>query len=221
MSHLFADLQHELSRTISAARLVRTPLPLCPAISLYLISADYPTGPLDDNELKAILNDPAYWAFCWASGQVLAAHIFDHPERVRDLTVLDFGTGSGVVAIAAAMAGARQVIACDIDPKALAATRANAELNQVTLELLDDINRLNQPVDLIIAADVLYDRDNIPWLDQLPGLAPQILIADSRFKQVEPHGYSVIDRVTATTVPDLDELKEFSQVKIYSSLPRV
>ena len=120
-----------------------------------------------------------------------------------------------MVAVAAAKAGAARVIACDIDPLALDACRANAELNKVEIHLLDDIDRLAEPVDMIIAADVLYDRDNISWLDRLPALAPHVIVADSRFKQVELHGYDVIDRVTATTIPDLDEMKEFNHVKIY------
>lgn len=210
-------IQANLATTISAARLAATSLPLCPAISLYLITADYPRHPLADEEVKAILREPAYWAFCWASGQVLGRHIIANPALVAGRTVLDFGSGSGVVAIAAALAGASRVIACDIDPMALDAIKANACLNGVNLETLADIDQLTEPVDLVIAADVLYDRDNIPWLDVLPNFAERVIIADSRFKHVELHGYDIIDRVTATTVPDLDELKEFSQVKVYQS----
>ncbi len=210
-------IQANLAITISAARLAATSLPLCPAISLYLITADYPRHPLADEEVKAILREPAYWAFCWASGQVLGRHIIANPALVAGRTVLDFGSGSGVVAIAAALAGASRVIACDIDPMALDAIKANACLNGVNLETLADIDQLTEPVDLVIAADVLYDRDNIPWLDVLPNFAERVIIADSRFKHVELHGYDIIDRVTATTVPDLDELKEFSQVKVYQS----
>ncbi|MCB1646775.1 MAG: 50S ribosomal protein L11 methyltransferase [Pseudomonadales bacterium] len=210
-----ALVQTNLNRTISNARIEPVALPLCPSVSLYLISEDYPRGKLEHDEMIAILNDPAYWAFCWASGQVLARYIISHPDTFKGRTVLDFGAGSGVVAVAAAKAGAARVIACDIDPLALDACRANAELNKVEIHLLDDIDRLAEPVDMIIAADVLYDRDNISWLDRLPALAPHVIVADSRFKQVELHGYDVIDRVTATTIPDLDEMKEFNHVKIY------
>lgn len=217
-TNLAARIQANLSGTVSAGKLVVTPLPLCPAVRLYLISADYPRGRLDETELQAILRDPAYWAFCWASGQVLARYILDYPDQFSGKTVLDFGTGSGVVAIAAALAGASRVIACDIDPMALDASRANAELNGVELELLDDVNKLAGPVDIVIAADVLYDRDNIPWLDRLPAFGDEVLIADSRFKQVELHGYRIVERITATTVPDLDELQEFSRVKLYRAV---
>jgi predicted nicotinamide N-methyase len=208
-------IQQNLSATVSSAQIARTPLPLVPEISLYLISEDYPRGRLPEDEMLAILNAPAYWAFCWASGQVLARYLLDHPDLVSHRSVVDFGCGSGVVGIAAAMAGASRVIACDIDPQALDATVANADLNGVTLELTDDVTGINGIHDLAIAADVLYDRENMPWLEKLRSLARDVLIADSRIKDLEVHGYDVLDRVTATTVPDLDEAKEFSDVRVY------
>src|SRR6266581_1789142 len=69
---------------------------------------------------------PPYWAFAWAGGQALARFLLDHPERVAGRAVLDFGAGSGLVAIAAAKAGAASVTAADIDPFAAAAIAANA-----------------------------------------------------------------------------------------------
>ena len=150
--------------TIDSSRLVKTTLPLCPQIELYLIAADYPQGRLDQAEMLAILDSPAYWAFCWASGQVLAAYILAHPYEFKEQTILDFGCGSGVVAIAAAMSGARRVIACDIDPMALDAARTNAELNQVDIEYLANVDDLDVEIDTVIAADVLYDRDNMSFL---------------------------------------------------------
>ncbi|HKI73458.1 MAG TPA: methyltransferase type 12, partial [Pseudomonadales bacterium] len=91
-------IDKNLHRTVKDARLVTTPLPLVPEISLYLLSEDYPRGQLEHDEMMAIMNQPAYWAFCWASGQVLARYILDHAQRFREKTVLDLGTGSGVVA---------------------------------------------------------------------------------------------------------------------------
>jgi len=211
-------LEGNLRKTISNGELLETSLPLCPAISLYLLSADYPKGKLEQDEMLAIINSPAYWAFCWASGQVLGKHILDHASYYRGKRILDFGSGSGVVAIAAAMVGASNVIDCDIDPHALAACTANAGLNNISISLLDDIENLNEPLDLIIAADVLYDQDNMPMLDSLPDLADRVVIADSRVKNIEIHGYEMIGHTSATTIPDLDEYHEFNDVKIYHSL---
>lgn len=204
-----------LRETISSGDIRPTTLPLAPEISLYLLGDDYPRGQLPHDEMIAVMNDPAYWAFCWASGQVLARYLLDHPETVEGKTVLDFGSGSGVVAVAAGLAGARRVIACDIDARALEACTANAALNRVEVELLDNIDHLHGPVDISIAADVLYDRDNMSWLTRLPQLANEVLVADSRVKNLPVHGYRQIGRQTATTIPDLDELEEFNDVRLY------
>jgi len=185
---------------------------------LYLLSEDYPKGRLDHDDMMAIINEPAYWAFCWASGQVLARHILAHRQTFVGKSVLDFGAGSGVVAIAAKLAGAQRVIACDIDPHALDACAGNAKLNHVDIELLADIDALSGHVDIIIAADVLYDRENFSWIDELKDIAHDIIIADSRVKSDLLKGYKIIDRITASTVPDLDEFKEFSDVRIYRSV---
>lgn len=195
-------------------RLVATHPPGVPEVRLYLLSDDYPRGRLDQDEMMAIMDNPAYWAFCWASGQVMARYVLDNPSQFVGKTVLDLGAGSGVVAIAAALAGAT-TIACDTDPAALAATSANASANAVRVRLLDDLNKLDARIDVVLAADILYDRDNMPLLARLPTLANEVVIADSRVKRDQLEGYSLISRMVATTVPDLDELREYNNVRIY------
>ena len=211
-------IDDNLSATIRHAELVQTALPLCPKVSLFLLSEDYPKGRMPDDEMLRILDAPAYWAFCWASGQVMARYLTQNPEIVKGKSVLDFGSGSGVVAIAACLAGADHVIACDNDPMSQSAIKANACLNNVEIQQLDDINKLDNSVDMVVAADVLYDRDNFPLLTLLPDLGDEILIADSRIKRFELQGYEILDRVTTTTIPDLDELKEYSDVKVYRAI---
>jgi predicted nicotinamide N-methyase len=213
----FDQLEACLQQTISSASLAPRSLPLCPDVSLYVLTDDFPRGPLPHDEMLKVLNEPAYWAFCWASGQVLAQHLIENRDLFQAKSVLDFGAGSGVVGIAAALAGAKRVICCDIDPAALLACKANAELNQVTIELLDDIDKLDGEVDWLIAADVLYDRANFPWISKLPERARQVLIADSRVKKDKLEGYAVVGRTEATTIPDLDEFKEFNDVRIYQT----
>ena len=209
-------LTKNLNQTITTGSLAVTPLPLSPEISLYLISADYPKGRLPDEEMHAIIDKPAYWAFCWASGQVLAAHLVAHPEICRNKTVLDLGAGSGVVAIAAAISGATSVIACDLDKHALEACIVNGKANQVELDTLEDLELCVDKVDLLIAADVLYDRENIPWLERLGRYADEVLIADSRIRDDSVfNGFEKIGDISTTTIPDLDELKEFGDVTIY------
>ena len=212
---MHTQLTHNLRTTLSTGTIAVTRLPLVPEISLYQIGPDNPRGRLSHEEMIAIMNAPSYWAFCWASGQILARYLLDHPEAVRGKSVVDFGSGSGVVGIAAALSGASAVTACDLDAHALAACVANAELNGVNLSLLDDIEKLGSPTDVAIAADVLYDREKLPWLTRLPALAAHTLIADSRMRNLELHGYAPVFRATATTVPHLDESREFNDVRVY------
>lgn len=130
-------------------------------------------------------------------------------------TVLDFGSGSGVVAVASALAGAARSIACDIDPAALDAAAANARLNNVEVELCDDWSERPDGLDLITAADVLYDPENRPLLSAFEAAAPQVLLADSRVKDLGHSGYLQQAVIEARTWPDLNEFEEFNKVRIY------
>lgn len=109
-------LNAHLRKTLRRGRVAVTRPAGCPELALYLFDPAVLDGPLSHDEAQAVVAEPAYWSFCWASGQVLARWLLRHPERVAGQTVLDFGTGSGVVAVAAAKAGAARVIACDLDP---------------------------------------------------------------------------------------------------------
>ncbi len=199
------------------ARISQQALPQCPEISLWLVDPLPMQRPFSQDEILAIQAYPAYWAFCWASGQVLAKHILDNPELVKGKRVMDFGAGSGVVAIAAIMAGAKQVIACDIDPDALLSCIENAKLNQVEFELHGDLFEFDQEIDLLIAADVLYDKANLPLLEIFLQKAPEVLVADSRVKNFNFPPYQAIGQIESFTVPDLDELDEFRRVNLYKA----
>ena len=85
--------------------------------------------------------------------QALARYLLDHPEAVRARRVLDFASGSGLVAIAAAIPGAAEVHACDIDRFAIAAIRINAAANRsawlpsktdLVWDARDAVNRLRR-----------------------------------------------------------------------------
>jgi len=208
-------LQQHLHQILPSAHLEVATLPDVPAIRLWLLNGDYPQQDLTQSEMQQVMNNPLYWIFCWASGQVLARFLLDQPQWVAGKRVLDFGCGSGVVAIAAALAGAAQVIACDIDPLALQATQRNALLNGVSLTLTDDYFAITGEVDLIIVADVLYDKDNFPWLQRFVERAERVLIADSRVKNFAHPPYRKIECRDSCTLPDLDESAEFRDVSIY------
>jgi predicted nicotinamide N-methyase len=210
-----AVLQRALENILPGARLQATPLPALPALRLQLLGADFPQAGLSPEAMLRVMDNPLYWTFCWASGQVLAGFLTAQPAWVRGRRVLDFGCGSGVAGIAAARAGAAEVIACDCDPLALAATRVNAALNGVELTLCDDFDRVDGELDLIIVADVLYDRANFAWLDRFVARAGQVLVADSRVRDFAHRSYRLIGRQQAGTVPDLDESPEYRDVRIY------
>ena len=166
---------------------------------------------------RRIWNETPYWIFCWASGLAMAQWLLAEPHHVKDKVVLDFGAGSGVVAIAAKMAGAKRVICCDIDAVSLDACRAYAELNNVELEYLDDLYQSEQ-VDILLAADVLYDQCNRFFLDEFLRFAPEVWVADSRVKNFSHPQYIKLDERSATTWPDLDESLEFRNVSFYRTL---
>ncbi|MCH8506309.1 MAG: 50S ribosomal protein L11 methyltransferase, partial [Ectothiorhodospiraceae bacterium] len=170
---------------------------------------------LGAEEIQAAMDYPAYWAFCWASGQVQARNVLDHPELVRGRTVLDFGCGSGVAGIAAALAGAARVIACDLDPDALVAARENARLNGVELQMVSDFWQGGAEAELILAADILYDRANMDWPSRFLRHAEAALLADSRIRNFREPGYRKVASRLGCTWPDLDEMDEFRKVNIY------
>ena len=220
--HTNAALAAQLQTILPGAEATAQPMPLTPAIRLFLLAPDFHHHPYSAEESQRIMAEPPYWSFCWASGQVLAKYILDHPETVAGKRVVDFGSGSGIVAIAALLAGAETAVACDIDPQALIAARENGYMNSVELALaasLDEVGDETDEVDLILAADVLYDLDNRPLLGDFIQRAPTVLVADSRAKQIDqlPYGQTYRYQATghATTLPDYGEFDEFKEVKIY------
>lgn len=109
--------------------------PLVPEIKLHLAEESLPIWQKTEEELGAMNVPPPYWAFAWAGGQALARYIHDNPELVRGSRVLDLGSGSGLTAIAAKLAGATSVLAADIDTMALAAVTLNAQANAVEIDV--------------------------------------------------------------------------------------
>ncbi len=207
-------LQQSLSQLLGDARLVATALPGT-ELKLWLIDADNMDRAFSPDETRRILEEPPYWSFCWASGLALARFLAEHPHWVAGKRVLDFGAGSGVAGIAAVRAGAAEVVACDLDPQALAACRANAELNDVQLGYSADFFAETDRFDLILVADVLYDRANLPLLDQFLSRGRQALVADSRVRDFRHVAYQRLAMLHAHTLPDLAEPHEFRDVSLY------
>lgn len=209
-----AELLDPLRALLGDARLAATRLPQTD-LRLWLLDAENMDRAFDAEETRRILDAPPYWCFCWASGLALARWLAERPERVRGQRVLDFGAGSGVAGIAAAQAGAAEVVACDLDPQALAACRANAALNGVELGYSADFFAEAERFDLILAADVLYDRANLPLLDAFLSRGREALVADSRVRDFRHPRYRRLAVLDACTWPDLAEPDEFRRVSLY------
>ncbi|MFN3364275.1 MAG: class I SAM-dependent methyltransferase [Allorhizobium sp.] len=134
--------------------------PHVPEIRLHLASEVHDLWLKTEEDLEAIGLPPPFWAFAWAGGQGLARFVLDHPETVRGKRVLDFASGSGMVAIAAAKAGAAEVLAADIDPWARSAVRLNAALNDVSVDFTtEDLIGRSVDFEVILAGDVFYESD--------------------------------------------------------------
>lgn len=214
MPHPPAELLAPLHALLGDAQLSPATLPGSD-IRLWLIDAANMDRAFSPEETRRILEEPPYWCFCWASGLALARWLAERPEWVRGKRVLDFGAGSGVAAIAAARAGAAEVVACDLDPQALAACRANATLNGVALGYSADFFAEADRFDLILVADVLYDRANLPLLDAFLSRGREALVADSRVRDFQHPLYRRLAVLEACTWPDLAEPHEFRTVSLY------
>ncbi len=174
--------------SLDRAAFIRThtrlmPVPHAPEIALHLADEATALWQKTEDELGEIGLPPPFWAFAWAGGQALARYVLDHPEIVRGKTVLDVATGSGLVAIAAARAGARAVTAVDIDAFCAVAVGLNAAANgvDVTAETRDPVGS-EGGFDVILAGDICYQRDMteamMDWLKPLAASGTTVLIGD-------------------------------------------
>jgi predicted nicotinamide N-methyase len=150
-----ADVEHYLA--VAASTTLRS-TPLIPEISLYCAENAYDVWAFTaDGDESAPM---PFWSFPWAGGQALARYVLDHPELVAGRRVLDLAAGSGLVAIAAARAGAREVMANDVDSYAAAAQELNAKANGVRLTVVQaDLLDGDTDADVVLAGDICYERE--------------------------------------------------------------
>lgn len=173
---------------LDRAHFIRThtqvlPVPHAPEISLYLADEATALWQKTEDELGEIGLPPPFWAFAWAGGQALARYILDRPDLVAGKSVLDFASGSGLVAIAAAKAGANIVEACDIDAFSAEAMALNAEENNVDITIFcGNLIGMDRGWDVVLAGDVSYERDMAlrvtDWLAAMAARGATVLIGD-------------------------------------------
>jgi len=157
---------------------------------------------------------PPFWAFAWAGGQALARYALDNSALVAGKRVLDFASGSGLVAIAAALSGAAKTEASDIDEFAAAAIAANAAENGASVHIwLENLIGADEGWDVVLAGDVSYEKDMAgavtEWLAALARRGATVLIGDPR------RTYLALDRLESVAeyrVPVTRELED-SEIK--------
>jgi len=168
--------------------------PLAPEMRLHLADEAVELWTKTEAQLQASGLPPPFWAFAWAGGQALAGWIGDHPGHIAGRRALDFASGSGIVAIAAALAGAAKVEASEIDPFAQAAIALNAAANGVSVDVLaEDVIGQDRGWDVVLAGDVAYERDMaaaaFAWLEGLARRGALVLVGDPR------RSYLALDRL--------------------------
>ena len=159
------------------------PVPNAPEIRLHLADEATELWQRTEDELGRIGLPPPFWAFAWAGGQALARYILGRPELVAGRLVLDVASGSGLVAIAAALAGAARVEAADIDGFAAVAAELNAAVNGVVLHpRCEDVVETDEGWEVVLAGDIFYEQGIAArmeaWLRQLQARGATVLIGD-------------------------------------------
>ena len=186
------------------------PVPFLPELVLH--QADEPIALWEKTEESGTPQPPPFWAFAWAGGQALARHLLDHPGLVRGRSLLDLATGSGLVAIAAALAGADPVTANDIDPLSLAASTANAEANEVQLRTVsaDLLDETTAPYEVVVAGDVFYSRDMagrvLPYLRRAALGGALVLVGDPGRAYLPDSGMVRVDEYDVPVVEELESV---------------
>jgi predicted nicotinamide N-methyase len=205
-------MRNEPSRTrefvVANTRLLAPPL--TPEIRLRLADEAVPIWKKTEEELGAMGLPPPFWAFAWAGGQALARYALDNPALLRGKHTLDFASGSGLVAIAAAKAGAARIEASDIDAFAIAAIAVNAAENGVAVAArLESLVGADEGWDVVLAGDIAYEKDfagaAIDWLASLARRGTMVLIGDPR------RSYLPLDRLDCVieySVPVTRELED-------------
>jgi predicted nicotinamide N-methyase len=167
---------------LAHTRLAATPF--LPEIRLHVATDAFALWEETERQLGGSVAAPPFWAFPWAGGQALARYVLDHPELVAGRRVLDLASGSGLVAIAAALAGADRVTANEIDGYALAAIALNASANRVDVEVRagDLLDGDHGDAEVVLAGDVFYNRDFaqrvLGFLDRARVAGAEVLVGD-------------------------------------------
>ena len=187
--------------------------PHTPELVLHLADEITPIWKMTEEALAEIGLPPPFWAFAWAGGQALARYILDAPHIVAGRQVVDFASGSGIVAIAALKAGAAQVLAADIDGYCAQAIALNTAANGVACDFTDT-NLLDAPppaVDLILAGDICYEKplaeQVMAWLATAKAQGATVLIGDPGRSYFPKAGLTRLAEYQVQTTRELEDME--------------
>jgi len=188
--------------------------PHTPELVLRLADEVTPLWRMTEEALTEIGLPPPFWAFAWAGGQALARYVLDNPQLVASKAVVDFASGSGIVALAAAKAGAARVLAADIDPFCAAAVALNAEANGVAVEFTDT-DLLDAPppawAQVILAGDICYEQPLaervMAWLGAARAAGADALIGDPGRSYFPRQGLVKLAEYQVPTTRELEDME--------------
>jgi predicted nicotinamide N-methyase len=197
--------------------------PLVPDIVLHLAVEVVPLWQMTERELEESGLPPPYWAFAWAGGQALARYILDHPETVCGKSVLDFGAGSGLGAIAAMKAGAASALAADLDAFAQAAIALNAKANDVVVGVAgQDLIGTVPGAAVLLIGDMCYEQPLAgrieAWLRGLVREGKTVLVGDPGRSYFPKSGLELLARYQVKTTRELED-REIRDTGVYRFLP--
>lgn len=185
--------------------------PHVPELVLHLADEVTPIWRMTEEALGEMGLPPPFWAFAWAGGQGVARYILDHPEVVAGKRVLDFATGSGLVAIAAMRAGAASVLGCDIDAWCGSAVALNAAGNgvEVGFTVKNLLDAPPPPVDVVLAGDVAYEKPMaeavFAWLAAARKAGATVLIGDPGRSYFDTGGLTKLAEYRVATTRELED----------------
>lgn len=172
--------------------------------------------PLPRDQVSKVMDAPPFWSLLWPSGESACRLLLDSAELVRGRSVLDFGCGCGLVACAAARAGASRVFAVDNDPPAALAARLHALANGTPVEVMTEWD--GRKMDLLIVADFLYDATHLQLFEALASRAREVVVVDSRLRELPVKGFIYLGERPGKAIPDLEKdspTREFGDLRFW------
>ncbi len=197
---------------------------IVPEVQLHLAAEFTPLWQMIEDRLHHAGLPPPFWAVAWPGGQGAARYILDTPDLVKGKRVIDLASGSGLIAIAAMMAGAKSALAVDIDSLAIEAIKLNAEINRVEIKTSEriDFNKPASGADLIFAGDICYQQAMsttlMRWLRLCVEKGTPVCLSDPGRAYVPQEGLVRVASYDVPTSRDIED-KEMRTASVWKLVP--